>query len=275
MRKHFVYKLISFQKSQMKTLRGIAKSQAVDYVRAYHPLNYCGKKLSTLGNNSSFYLHPNDKGVIIKSIDLREVDAYHGACVELEAAIVAGNLGGSPKIHKVIECHQGQCLVIMEKVNGVTLEDKVSSEKSLGFEERLRLCYNIAEKFNWLHKGGIVHNDVKTENIMISKKDNESIIIDFGCSKISGRDRDRVGDESLLDNLLFNLLMGGKTATVDEVVEEMLTWPVQPTVFFKDVLELMTPKSSEQKNISEWLSHKYESMLKTLEDLQMSVEIKG
>ena len=68
---------------------------------------------------------------------------------------------------------------------------KFKKEKKLIPEDHASLiAYQIAEGLNYLHKFGIVHRDLKVENIMISKFENNRIveikILDFGLSKIIG-----------------------------------------------------------------------------------------
>jgi serine/threonine protein kinase len=56
-------------------------------------------------------------------------------------------------------------------------------------EQRVKeLALQIAEAINYLHNYGIVHRDIKLENIMMSDESNESVakLADFGLSKIMG-----------------------------------------------------------------------------------------
>ena len=53
-------------------------------------------------------------------------------------------------------------------------------------EDRLRsVAYSIGEGLKYLHDKGIVHRDIKAENILMSDKSDESvpIIADFGYAR--------------------------------------------------------------------------------------------
>jgi len=68
---------------------------------------------------------------------------------------------------------------------------KLKKEKVLISEEvAARIAIQMADGLNYLHRFGIVHRDLKMENIMISKINNNQIveikILDFGLSKIIG-----------------------------------------------------------------------------------------
>ena len=64
----------------------------------------------------------------------------------------------------------------------------VSNEYKLS-ENRVReTVYQLALAIKYLHKYGIVHRDLKLENIMMTDKSEQSIpkLVDFGLAKIIG-----------------------------------------------------------------------------------------
>lgn len=71
--------------------------------------------------------------------------------------------------------------IVMEYVEGVTLTDFLSTHPSKSV--RKRLLSEILEAVEYLHKKGLLHNDLKTDNIIVSTIGNHIRIIDFGYSE--------------------------------------------------------------------------------------------
>jgi serine/threonine protein kinase len=75
----------------------------------------------------------------------------------------------------------------MEFVDGVTLTSKIE-ERPFRLEEVFRLACIVAEALSKAHSLGIVHRDIKSDNIMIAK-DGSIKVMDFGLAAIAGRSR--------------------------------------------------------------------------------------
>ncbi|KAH7198915.1 uncharacterized protein B0J16DRAFT_367919 [Fusarium flagelliforme] len=62
--------------------------------------------------------------------------------------------------------------------------------RELTFPKRLRLCLDIGKGISILHQSGIVHGDIKPENILIFDKegDYQAKVIDFGYSSLYSKD---------------------------------------------------------------------------------------
>ena len=83
-----------------------------------------------------------------------------------------------------IEEFDGQQFIEMEYVDGVTLRNKFS-ESPLKLNEAIGYAIQIGEALQEAHSKGIVHRDVKSENIMINSK-NQVKVMDFGLAKLRG-----------------------------------------------------------------------------------------
>lgn len=103
----------------------------------------------------------NEKKELYSS--LREVSDGHIVCVEQFFRIGA-------KYYISTEAIQGR-------------EFSVEEIARLPFEERLRLCCQVAHAMAKVHGKSIVHADIKPDNVLVIKKKKlQSFIIDFDCS---------------------------------------------------------------------------------------------
>jgi serine/threonine protein kinase len=91
-----------------------------------------------------------------------------------------------PNITTIYEIDEveGECFICMEYVEGKSMKELIK-EKNLSIEEILKIAIQIAEGLNAAHKRGIVHRDIKSDNIMLT---NEGLvkIMDFGLAKLKG-----------------------------------------------------------------------------------------
>ncbi len=83
-----------------------------------------------------------------------------------------------------IEEYEGQQFIEMEYVDGVTLKHKFS-ESQLKINDAIGYSIQIGEALQEAHSKGIVHRDVKSENMMVNSK-NQVKVMDFGLAKLRG-----------------------------------------------------------------------------------------
>jgi len=86
-------------------------------------------------------------------------------------------------IHSLGE-HEGQQFIDMEFVDGVTLREKIRSTQP-SVNDVISYAIQIGEALHEAHSKGIVHRDVKPENIMVNTK-NQIKVMDFGLAKLKG-----------------------------------------------------------------------------------------
>ncbi len=79
-----------------------------------------------------------------------------------------------------IDEHEGQMFIAMEFVDGQTLREK---RGTISFKQGIDIGIQIADGLAAAHENGIVHRDVKPENIMV-RKDGIAQIMDFGLAKL-------------------------------------------------------------------------------------------
>ncbi len=86
-------------------------------------------------------------------------------------------------IHEIRE-HQGELFLVMEFVNGETLK-ALASKEILPLPKVLDIIMQTAEGLAAAHEQGIVHRDIKADNIMITPK-GQVKIMDFGLAQFKG-----------------------------------------------------------------------------------------
>jgi len=82
-----------------------------------------------------------------------------------------------------IKVEQGQQFIVMEYVEGKTLRDAL--RETLKPETAVGYATQIGEALAEAHAKGIVHRDVKAENIMVTAK-GQIKVMDFGLAKLKG-----------------------------------------------------------------------------------------
>ncbi len=71
--------------------------------------------------------------------------------------------------------------IVMEYVRGATLSS-ILKKRTLGLDEAVRYCVQIADALTKAHAAGIIHRDLKPGNIMITE-DGLVKVLDFGLAK--------------------------------------------------------------------------------------------
>ena len=75
----------------------------------------------------------------------------------------------------------GQLWYTMPYVEGESLRDRMQRERQLPLEDALRLIREVADALGYAHRHGVVHRDVKPENILLSGE--HARVADFGIAK--------------------------------------------------------------------------------------------
>lgn len=79
--------------------------------------------------------------------------------------------------------------IVIEFMVGKDLFDYIAKRNFMLPEERVKhIVYQIIQGTRYLHSFGIVHRDLKLENVMMNDESDSAVpkIVDFGLSKIIG-----------------------------------------------------------------------------------------
>src|SRR6185503_8588437 len=107
-------------------------------------------------------------------------------------------------IHEIGETDDGRPFIAMEYVQGLTLRQRLR-DHAIKLGDVLDIAIQIAEGLIAAHEAGIVHRDIKTENIMI-RPEGDVKILDFGLAKLT--ERHQSASNTTMPTLLFHSTPG-------------------------------------------------------------------
>jgi serine/threonine protein kinase len=124
-----------------------------------------------------------DRPVALKFLpqNLTAHEAEQARFLQEARAASALNHANICSIHAFGE-HEGQLFIDMEFVDGKTLRERIQGS-GLKVSEAVDYAIQIGEALQEAHAHGIVHRDVKTDNIMINAK-NQAKVMDFGLAQL-------------------------------------------------------------------------------------------
>ena len=126
----------------------------------------------------------------------------------------------------------GTYFIVMEYVEGETLKDLVRRQGRLGGSEAVRISLQLLAALEFAHRTGIVHRDVKPQNVMLDRHGNVKVM-DFGIARAGDSGMTEAG--SILGTAQYLAPEQAKGQPVDErsdlysvgiVLYEMLTGTV-------------------------------------------------
>ncbi len=93
--------------------------------------------------------------------------------------------------------NNGRPYLVMEFLQGRTLQEVISSGNNLPLLEKVEIMYQIAEGLHHAHTHGVIHRDIKPGNIMVLAE-NKVKIMDFGIARLVNSPSDRRTREGYL-----------------------------------------------------------------------------
>jgi serine/threonine-protein kinase len=126
----------------------------------------------------------------------------------------------------------GTYFIVMEYVEGETLKDLVRRQGRLGGSEAVRISLQLLAALEFAHRTGIVHRDIKPQNVMLDR-DGNAKVTDFGIARAADSGMTEAG--SILGTAQYLAPEQARGQRVDErsdlysvgiVLYEMLTGTV-------------------------------------------------
>ena len=217
------------------------------------------------------------------------VTKFH-AEAQAAAGLIHSNIVG---VYDVGE-DNGLQYIVMELVEGITLKHYIEKKLRLSVKESISIAIQMAQGLECAHKAGIIHRDVKPQNVIISK-DGKVKVTDFGIAKAAtsetitsnvmgsvhytspeqarGGYSDEKSDIYSLGVVLFEMLTGrvpfdGDT-TVNIAIQHIQDAMPSPREFVNDVpisIEQIIFKCTEKNS-----DRRYSSMSEVIADLKQSL----
>ena len=84
---------------------------------------------------------------------------------------------------------------VMPFITGESLRDKLDREKQLSLEDAISVTREVADALHYAHAQGIVHRDVKPENILIEQ--GHAILADFGIARAASESGNKLTETGM------------------------------------------------------------------------------
>ncbi len=189
---------------------------------------------------------------------------------------------------------EGVNYIVMELIEGITLKEYIGKKTKLSVKEATSIAIQVSMGLEAAHSHGIVHRDIKPQNIIIST-DGKVKVMDFGIARaassntissnvmgsvhysspeqVRGGYSDEKSDIYSLGITLYEMVTGkvpfdGDT-TVAIAIKHLQEEMVPPSVYTEDL-----PRSLEQiitKCTQKSVSRRYEKMEEVIADLKHSL----
>lgn len=103
-----------------------------------------------------------------------------------------------PNIVKVFDVSFGESIqyIVMEYIDGVTLKQYIEQQGSLRWKDALHFAVQILRGLQHAHDRGIVHRDVKPQNIIVLP-DGTIKVTDFGIARFARSEQQTITDKAI------------------------------------------------------------------------------
>ena len=103
-----------------------------------------------------------------------------------------------PNIVKVFDVSFGDLIqyIVMEYIDGITLKELIEKEGSLRWKDALYFTVQILKGLQHAHDKGIVHRDIKPQNIMVLS-DGTIKVTDFGIARFARSEQRTITDKAI------------------------------------------------------------------------------
>ncbi|AUB39148.1 Serine/threonine protein kinase [Nostoc flagelliforme CCNUN1] len=101
---------------------------------------------------------------------------------EAETLEKLGNHDQIPRLLAYFDENQ-EFYLVQEYIEGHTLAEELISSKGWSESEVIQLLQEVLEILEFVHRQGVIHRDIKPDNIIRRASDNKLVLVDFGAVK--------------------------------------------------------------------------------------------
>ncbi len=138
-------------------------------------------KQGSAGYSILYTVISGERKLFLKAVNCEQGSEAENLARLQREYLILEMLYGNEHIVRCIDWHDdaevGPCIV-MEYVDGETLADFLKTNPSN--KERKRILNELLDAVGFIHKHQVVHNDLKTDNILITRNGHNVKLIDFG-----------------------------------------------------------------------------------------------
>jgi len=89
-----------------------------------------------------------------------------------------------PAMRDLYKLEDGRVLLVMSYIPGLTLEKEVKRVGAMEPETVAWITERILNALNYIHRHGVVHGDLKPQNIIVQEDRHMAVLVDFGLSMV-------------------------------------------------------------------------------------------
>ena len=210
-----------------------------------------------------------------------------------EAAILEELGEGNSQIPSLYAyfCEDGQFYLAQEYIEGQTLIEKLRQYGTLSESSVKEILVSILPVLNYVHSKGIVHRDIKPDNILIRNSNQQPVLIDFGAVKetiatvvtASGNSSqsivigtpgfmpsEQTAGRPVFSSDLYSLGLTAIYLLTGKFPQELATNPSTGEILWRQYALSVTPTFAAilDKAIQPFAPHRYSSALEMLQAIQ-------
>ncbi|MBQ5327040.1 MAG: serine/threonine protein kinase, partial [Oscillospiraceae bacterium] len=104
----------------------------------------------------------------------------------------------NPNIIRVVDVNitDTEKYIVVEYIDGIALKEYIDNRKVLTWQETVQFTGTILSAIGHAHDNGIIHRDMKPQNIMLLR-DGTLKIMDFGIARLSTANQKTVTDKAI------------------------------------------------------------------------------
>ncbi|MCC7509783.1 MAG: serine/threonine protein kinase [Planctomycetes bacterium] len=92
---------------------------------------------------------------------------------------------GIVKVYDLMKFQRGSAIV-MEYIDGLPLDHEIGAGRRINWEFGVRILHEIGAALQYAHDSGVIHRDIKPDNILWSERNSVMKLVDFGLARIFG-----------------------------------------------------------------------------------------